>query len=181
MGVLLSFDMHELLLRAELKPTLVQIAAEAEDAVSSASRSVDTGSAALRVRPGDWVVINSVRCIDDAGLHLSAISLLLTVYVTEGENTSVESPVALPVFVCSGRDPIEDFPVELPGWCSGILHTLHSSPVESIPEPVFPCHETDSQLVGNLFPTRRDWLLALPWSREAEGLGTRYLCTLKVG
>ena len=33
--------------------------------------------------------------------------------------------------------------------------------VESIPEQVFPCHETDSQLVRKLFPTRRDWLLAL--------------------
>src|SRR6266568_5282901 len=33
--------------------------------------------------------------------------------------------------------------------------------VQSIPEQAFPCHETDSQFVGKLFPTSRDCLLAL--------------------
>ena len=28
----------------------------------------------------------------------------------------------------------------------------YSSPVSSIPDRVFPCHETDSQFVGKLFP-----------------------------
>jgi len=84
----------------------------------------------------------------------SIFSPAAVVYGKEGENTPVELPVALPVFVCAGGDSVADFPVELPEWYSGTLHILFSSPAESIPEQLFPCHETDSRLVGNLFPTR---------------------------
>src|SRR5690348_594880 len=97
-------------------------------------------------------------------LHFSAISFLLPVYVMEGEKTPVELPVALPVFVYSDRDPVKDFPVELLRWCSGSLHTPSWSPVSSIAEQGFPCHETDSQFAGNLFPTP----LGLSACSEAE-------------
>ena len=53
---------------------------------------------------------NSIHSEDDARLHFSVLSFLLTVYMTEGENTPVELPVALPVFVCSGEDSVEDSP-----------------------------------------------------------------------
>ena len=63
----------------------------------------------------EWLLLNSIHSASDVSLHFSAISFPLTVYVTEGENTPVELPVALPVFVCSGGDYVENFPVELPG------------------------------------------------------------------
>ena len=44
---------------------------------------------------------------------------LLPVYLAEGENTPVELPVALPVFVYSDMNAVEHVPVELLGWCSG--------------------------------------------------------------
>ena len=48
---------------------------------------------------------------------------------------------------------------------------------------MFPCHETHSQLAGNLFPNRRDWLLALPgdlsWKCELGFLAEDTLFVLR--
>ncbi len=72
-------------------------------------------------------MLHSSHTEDDAGLHFSAISFLLPVYLAEGAGTSVESPVVTTCLCVCWQDAVGDSPVELPG-CSGTLVILDERP-----------------------------------------------------
>jgi hypothetical protein len=54
--------------------------------------SLDVHSGEVFLPCMEWWMLNSIHTENDERLHFSAISLLLSVYVTEGEHTSIESP-----------------------------------------------------------------------------------------